>query len=148
MKVVVRTRSLPGLLMALVIVLLTVTAPRAQATTGVSAIAEALRRSPVYVDPAASAQLSAGDADALASRLASIREGGHSRKIRFVLGYLAPAYEGAEKRALKAWLEHVAGCQAFALEEEAEAFRTAAAAGLAELRPSLERGRTRSKAAR
>ncbi|MBK3641668.1 hypothetical protein JHN46_13475, partial [Streptomyces sp. MBT33] len=69
MKAVVRTRSLPGLLLALVIVLLTVTAPRAQATTGISTIADALRRSPVYVDPAASAQLSAGDADALAKKI-------------------------------------------------------------------------------
>ncbi|MFD5538971.1 hypothetical protein ACFWIJ_14330 [Streptomyces sp. NPDC127079] len=62
------TRSLPGLLLlalALALVALTASAPRAGAATGVSAIAEALRKDPVYVDPAAAAQLSAADADAL-----------------------------------------------------------------------------------
>ncbi|MGI5458208.1 hypothetical protein ACQEWB_34535 [Streptomyces sp. CA-249302] len=69
MKAVVRTRSLPGLLLALALALLALTAPRAEAVTSVSTIAEALRESPVYVDPAASAQLSAADADALAKKI-------------------------------------------------------------------------------
>ncbi|WP_324789734.1 hypothetical protein [Streptomyces sp. H51] len=69
MKAVTRTRSLPALLFALVLAVLTVTAPRAEAATDVSVIAAALREGPVYVDPAASAQLSAGDADALARRI-------------------------------------------------------------------------------
>jgi len=71
MKAVLRTRSLLALLPALALVFLTValTAPRAQAGTGISTIAESLRKSPVYVDPAASAQLSSGDADALAKKI-------------------------------------------------------------------------------
>ncbi|MFF4274810.1 hypothetical protein [Streptomyces sp. NPDC001536] len=72
MKSVLRTRSLPGLLAALVLAALTVLwavpAP-ASAATSVSRIAEALRESPVYVDPAASAQLSSGDAAALAEQI-------------------------------------------------------------------------------
>ncbi|MFJ9566457.1 hypothetical protein ACIRQQ_41275 [Streptomyces fuscichromogenes] len=66
------TRSLPGLLLlacALALVALTALAPRAGAATGVSAIADALRKSPVYVDPAAAAQLSTADADALARQI-------------------------------------------------------------------------------
>ncbi|MFJ2306791.1 hypothetical protein [Streptomyces sp. NPDC087787] len=43
--------------------------PRVAAVTSVSAIAQALRRSPVYVDPAASAQLSRADAAALTRRI-------------------------------------------------------------------------------
>ncbi|MGW2569953.1 hypothetical protein [Streptomyces sp. NPDC001537] len=72
MKAVVRTRSLPGLLLALLLAALTVLpagSPPASAATGVSTIAEALRKSPVYVDPAASAQLSSADAHALAARI-------------------------------------------------------------------------------
>ncbi|WP_128801848.1 MULTISPECIES: hypothetical protein [unclassified Streptomyces] len=72
MKHGVRTRSLPGLLLALLLAALTVltTAPApASAATDVSAIAEALRKGPVYVDPAASAQLSSADADALAKQI-------------------------------------------------------------------------------
>ncbi|MFG2789342.1 hypothetical protein [Streptomyces sp. NPDC048419] len=71
MKAVLRIRSLLALLPVLALVFLTValSAPRAQADTGVSTIAEALRKSPVYVDPAASAQLSSGDADALAKKI-------------------------------------------------------------------------------
>src|SRR4051812_17965201 len=75
MKAVVRTRSLPGLLVAMALVVLTavltpvLAASRAHASTGISTIAEALRESPVYVDPAASAQLSSGDADALAKEI-------------------------------------------------------------------------------
>ncbi|MFI7404879.1 hypothetical protein ACIBW9_31130 [Streptomyces sp. NPDC049541] len=72
MKAVVRTRSLPGLLLALLLAALTVLSagsPPASAATGVSTIAEALRKSPVYVDPAASAQLSSADAHALAERI-------------------------------------------------------------------------------
>ncbi len=44
-------------------------APGAQAATDVSEIAAALRESPVYVDPAASDQLSKSDADALADKI-------------------------------------------------------------------------------
>ncbi|MFF7755174.1 hypothetical protein ACFZCP_39520 [Streptomyces sp. NPDC007971] len=70
MKAVLRTRSLPALLLAaLTLVIVTVLTPGATAATSVSTIAEALRKSPVYVDPAASAQLSAADADALAKRI-------------------------------------------------------------------------------
>ncbi|MFF4119493.1 hypothetical protein [Streptomyces sp. NPDC001714] len=66
------TRSLPGLLflaLALALVALTASAPRAGAATGVSAIADALRKNPVYVDPAAAAQLSTADADALTRQI-------------------------------------------------------------------------------
>src|SRR3954468_9429908 len=69
MKAVLRTRSLPALLVALVLAVMTVFAPHATAATGVSAIAEALRKSPVYVDPAASAQLPSSEADALAKQI-------------------------------------------------------------------------------
>ncbi|MFI1763317.1 hypothetical protein ACH41H_14885 [Streptomyces sp. NPDC020800] len=70
MKAVLRTRSLPALLLAaLTLVIVTVLTPGATAATSISTIAEALRKSPVYVDPAASAQLSAADADALAKRI-------------------------------------------------------------------------------
>ncbi|MGW4567967.1 hypothetical protein ACWEN3_38190 [Streptomyces sp. NPDC004561] len=70
MKADVRTRSLPALLLAvLALVLATALAPGASADTGVSTIAQALRKSPVYVDPAASAQLSKADADTLAKRI-------------------------------------------------------------------------------
>jgi hypothetical protein len=44
-------------------------APRAHAATDVSTIAAALRKSPVYVDPAASDQISAADAHNLANRI-------------------------------------------------------------------------------
>ncbi|MGW2523371.1 hypothetical protein ACWC09_41585 [Streptomyces sp. NPDC001617] len=67
------TRSLPGLLLALAalaaLTVLLAGAPPASAATSVSAIARALRESPVYVDPAASAQLSRSDADALAKKI-------------------------------------------------------------------------------
>uniref|UniRef100_UPI0015F05C91 hypothetical protein n=1 Tax=Streptomyces shenzhenensis TaxID=943815 RepID=UPI0015F05C91 len=73
MKAVRRTtRSLPALLFlacALALVALTAPAPPAGAATGVSAIADALRKSPVYVDPAAAGQLSAADADSLARQI-------------------------------------------------------------------------------
>ncbi|MFF5551254.1 hypothetical protein [Streptomyces olivaceoviridis] len=70
MKDVPRTRSLPALLLtALVLVLATLYAPGASADTSVSTIAQALRKSPVYVDPAARDQLSAADADTLATRI-------------------------------------------------------------------------------
>ncbi|MER6333439.1 hypothetical protein ABT298_29765 [Streptomyces sp. NPDC001034] len=70
MKAVPRTRSLPVLLPAvLVLVLATLFAPRASADTGVSTIARALRSGPVYVDPAAAGRLSRADADALAKRI-------------------------------------------------------------------------------
>ncbi|MGW1912508.1 hypothetical protein ACWCQS_17740 [Streptomyces sp. NPDC002076] len=70
MKAVLRTRSLPALLLAaLALVVATVFAPGASADTSISAVAQALRKSPVYVDPAASAQLPRADADALAKRI-------------------------------------------------------------------------------
>ncbi|MEU6587975.1 hypothetical protein ABZ923_01845 [Streptomyces sp. NPDC046881] len=70
MKAVPRTRSLPALLLAvLALVLATLYAPGASADTSVSAVARALRQSPVYVDPAARDQLSAADADTLATRI-------------------------------------------------------------------------------
>ncbi|MDO0925576.1 hypothetical protein QQY24_09205 [Streptomyces sp. TG1A-8] len=70
MKAVLRTRSLPALLLAaLTLVVMSVLAPGASADTSVSTIARALRESPVYVDPAASEQLSEADADALAARI-------------------------------------------------------------------------------
>ncbi|MET8721985.1 hypothetical protein [Streptomyces misionensis] len=70
MNAVPRTRSLAALLLAvLVLVLTTAFAPGASAQTSVSTIARALRTGPVYVDPAASAQLSRADADALADRI-------------------------------------------------------------------------------
>ncbi|MFJ8157811.1 hypothetical protein [Streptomyces sp. NPDC094468] len=65
----IRTRSLPGLLLALLVIALTAFAPEATAATGVSTIAAALRKSPVYVDPAAAAQLSAAEADTLARQI-------------------------------------------------------------------------------
>ncbi|ANP49684.1 putative membrane protein YgcG [Streptomyces griseochromogenes] len=70
MKAVLRTRSLPALLLAaLTLVIVTALTPGAMAATSISTIAEALRKSPVYVDPAASAQLSAADADTLAKQI-------------------------------------------------------------------------------
>ncbi|MGW2421805.1 hypothetical protein ACWC0C_21575 [Streptomyces sp. NPDC001709] len=70
MKAVLRTRSLPALLLAaLALALATMFAPSASADTSISTIAQALRKSPVYVDPAASAQLPKAEADALAKRI-------------------------------------------------------------------------------
>lgn len=68
MKAVVRIRSLSGLLLALLLAALTMASPAA-ADTGVSTIAQALRKSPVYVDPSAGSALSSSDADALAQRI-------------------------------------------------------------------------------
>ncbi|MER7926711.1 hypothetical protein ABTY96_26765 [Streptomyces sp. NPDC096057] len=65
MKAVIRTRSLPGLLLALLLAALTMASPAA-ADTGVSTIGQALRKGPVYVDPASSGLSSA---DALAQRI-------------------------------------------------------------------------------
>ncbi|WP_261719518.1 hypothetical protein [Streptomyces sp. FZ201] len=48
---------------------LTAGAPGASAAADLSTVAEALRESPVYVDPAASDQLSASDAEALADKI-------------------------------------------------------------------------------
>ncbi|MET8803759.1 hypothetical protein [Streptomyces sp. NPDC004546] len=70
MKAVLRTRSLPALLLAaLALAVATLFAPAAGADTSINAVAQALRKSPVYVDPAASAQLPKADADALAKRI-------------------------------------------------------------------------------
>ncbi|MFI9809715.1 hypothetical protein ACIHEJ_36225 [Streptomyces sp. NPDC052301] len=70
MKAVLRTRSLPALMLAaLVLVVAALFAPGASADTSISTIAQALRKGPVYVDPAASAQLPKADADALAKRI-------------------------------------------------------------------------------
>ncbi|MFJ6898883.1 hypothetical protein [Streptomyces hokutonensis] len=68
MKVVAWSRSLPGLLVALLLAALTMVSPAA-ADTGVSTIGRALREGPVYVDPAASGQLSTADAEALAKKI-------------------------------------------------------------------------------
>lgn len=67
MKAVIRTRSLPGLLLAVLLAALTMVSPAA-ADTGVSTIGQALRKGPVYVDPGTSS-LSSADADALAQRI-------------------------------------------------------------------------------
>ncbi|MEU1413513.1 hypothetical protein [Streptomyces sp. NPDC005731] len=71
MKVVlVKGLAIP--LVALLMAALTVLyggVPRAQAATDVSTVATALRKGPVYVDPAASGQLSVRDADALAKKI-------------------------------------------------------------------------------
>ncbi|MGW0884001.1 hypothetical protein [Streptomyces sp. NPDC002671] len=71
MKAVPRILSLPALLLAALalVVATTFAAPHASAATSISTIAQALRKSPVYVDPAASAQLPKADADALAKRI-------------------------------------------------------------------------------
>ncbi|MGW1726150.1 hypothetical protein ACWCQK_24800 [Streptomyces sp. NPDC002306] len=72
MKAVVRTRSLPGLVLALLLAALAgvwVHAAPASADTRVSAVARALRESPVYVDPAAASQLSAADTAALTRQI-------------------------------------------------------------------------------
>jgi hypothetical protein len=61
--------SLMAALVLAVVALLTAVAPRADAATGVSAVAEALRESPVYVDPEASGELSQADAHALQQRI-------------------------------------------------------------------------------
>ncbi|MER6556932.1 hypothetical protein ABT300_04055 [Streptomyces sp. NPDC001027] len=74
MKVVSTARSPLSPVAALVLAvlaLLTAGAPRADAATSVSAVAEALRESPVYVDPGASGQLSQADAHALQRRIES-----------------------------------------------------------------------------
>ncbi|MFJ5307858.1 hypothetical protein [Streptomyces sp. NPDC088350] len=65
MKAVAWSRSLPGLLLAVLLTALTMASP-AGADTGVSTIGQALRKGPVYVDPSASALPSA---DALAQRI-------------------------------------------------------------------------------
>lgn len=65
-------RGLPGLLIALILAAtaaLCLGAPPAHAATDVGTVAAALRENPVYVDPAASAQLSRADADALAEKI-------------------------------------------------------------------------------
>ncbi|WP_018570061.1 hypothetical protein [Streptomyces sp. PsTaAH-124] len=75
MKAVAPPRApgrLPAALLAALLVALSflaTSAPRAEAATSVSAIAQALRKSPVYVDPAAAAQLPSADADALARKI-------------------------------------------------------------------------------
>ncbi|MFF4541809.1 hypothetical protein [Streptomyces aureus] len=66
------TRGLPGLLAALILAALAtmwLPAPRAEAATDVSTVAAALREGPVYVDPAASGQLSGAEADALSTKI-------------------------------------------------------------------------------
>lgn len=71
-----RRRGLAGPLLAVLLAALTVwtvwaaaAAPRAAAATGISTIAESLRRNPVYVDPQAAAQLSRADAQALRQQI-------------------------------------------------------------------------------
>ncbi|MER6979476.1 hypothetical protein ABT317_21445, partial [Streptomyces carpinensis] len=72
MKAVALPRAPAQLLVALAVAVMAVLstgAPPSAAATSVSAVAQALRKSPVYVDPAASAQLSSADADALARQI-------------------------------------------------------------------------------
>ncbi|MFH9828586.1 hypothetical protein [Streptomyces bobili] len=72
MKVALSTRGFAGLFLALALaalILVTAGAPRAAADTSVSTIAAALRESPVYVDPAASADFSQADAHALQQKI-------------------------------------------------------------------------------
>ncbi|QLE73911.1 hypothetical protein FGW37_22065 [Streptomyces rectiverticillatus] len=70
------TRALPRPLLALIAALIALAgtalyapAPAAHAATGLDTVAEALRESPVYVDPRAASQLPAADADALAKKI-------------------------------------------------------------------------------
>lgn len=60
--------ALSGLLLAFSATAL-LAAPEAQAATGPETVAEALKKSPVYVDPRASGQLSKADADALTKKI-------------------------------------------------------------------------------
>ncbi|WP_432157230.1 hypothetical protein [Streptomyces sp. bgisy153] len=78
MKVAIPVRALAGLLLALALAALALlpaiapqarAAPGAPAQTSVSAIAAALREDPVYVDPAATDQLSPSEAQALSRRI-------------------------------------------------------------------------------
>ncbi|MEU0603586.1 hypothetical protein ABZ484_35990 [Streptomyces sp. NPDC006393] len=72
MKAVALTRAPAHLLVVLAVAVMAVLAtgaPPSAAATGISAVAQALRENPVYVDPAASAQLSKADADTLARRI-------------------------------------------------------------------------------
>ncbi|MEV6777437.1 hypothetical protein [Streptomyces syringium] len=67
-------RALPRPLLALLVALFALAgaglfAPSAHAATGVDTVAEALKKSPVYVDPRVSAQLPAADAEALAQKI-------------------------------------------------------------------------------
>jgi hypothetical protein len=70
-----RTPRFRGLLRVLIVpvaatlAVLTAGAPGAHAATDLSKVAEALREDPVYVDPAASDQLSSADAEALADKI-------------------------------------------------------------------------------
>ncbi|GGX91244.1 hypothetical protein [Streptomyces hiroshimensis] len=69
-------RALPRPLLALIAALFALAgtalyapAPAAHAATGLDTVAEALRKSPVYVDPRAAGQLPAAEADALAKKI-------------------------------------------------------------------------------
>ncbi|RSN10017.1 hypothetical protein DMH25_14010, partial [Streptomyces sp. WAC 01325] len=70
-----RTPLFRGLMRSLIVpaaaalAVLTAGAPGAHAATDLSQVAEALRDGPVYVDPAASDQLSSADAEALADKI-------------------------------------------------------------------------------
>ncbi|MGP3952869.1 hypothetical protein [Streptomyces sp. 7N604] len=65
-----RTLLLPVLaVLAAALVLMAVMAPGARAADGLDSAANALKKGPVYVDPRASGQLPAADADALADKI-------------------------------------------------------------------------------
>ncbi|GHG56984.1 hypothetical protein [Streptomyces griseocarneus] len=82
MSAIAVPRGLPRLLLALVVALFALLAPAGAAAgapaatragttaaAGLDTVAEALRKNPVYVDPAASAQLPPADAEALAKKI-------------------------------------------------------------------------------
>ncbi len=68
-RTVVRLLIAPVAALVAVLVVMTAGAPGAHAATDLSKVAEELRENPVYVDPAASDQLAASDAEALADKI-------------------------------------------------------------------------------
>ncbi|MFC3585118.1 hypothetical protein ACFOSC_14930 [Streptantibioticus rubrisoli] len=62
-------RGLLALLPAMLLAVLALAAPPAHAAGGLDAVADGLKKSPVYVDPGAASQLSSADAAALAKKI-------------------------------------------------------------------------------